>query len=82
MPSGGSSGIQLMLFKYSFVGKAKIFDQVLLGVVCFYQVFGTLGEWALKGSFYDAVQDFRIGLPGIAAQVIGGYLFINYLIRK
>lgn len=55
---------------------------ILLGVVCFYQVFGTLGEWALKGSFYDAVQDFRIGLPGIAAQVIGGYLFINYLIRK
>ncbi|MCQ4873824.1 MULTISPECIES: ECF transporter S component [Odoribacteraceae] len=55
---------------------------VLLGVVLFYQVLGTLGEWAIEGSFFVAVQDFRIGLPGMALQVIGGYLFVKHLIRN
>ena len=39
---------------------------ILLTVVLFYQVAGTLGEWAMVGSFFQAVQDFRIGLPGMA----------------
>ena len=47
-----------------------------------YQVVGTLGEWMMKGSFYDAVQDFRIGMPGMLLQIFGGYLFVKYLIRK
>lgn len=55
---------------------------VLLGVVLFYQVLGTLGEWAIEGSFFVAVQDSRIGLPGMALQVIGGYLFVKHLIRN
>lgn len=55
---------------------------LLLAVVMAYQVIGTLGEWAMGDSFYDAVQDFRIGLPGMALQIVGGYLFINYVIRK
>ena len=29
-----------------------------------------------------AVQDFRIGIPGMLAQAAGGYLIINYLLRK
>ena len=44
----------------------------------FYQVAGTLGEWAMVGSFFQAVQDFRIGLPGMAMQVVGGYALIKY----
>lgn len=40
---------------------------------------GTLGEWAIVGNFLIAVQDFRIGLPGMALQIIGRYLFIKYL---
>lgn len=55
---------------------------LLLAVVMTYQVIGTLGEWAMGDSFYDAVQDFRIGLPGMALQIVGGYLFINHVIRK
>lgn len=55
---------------------------LLAAVVIAYQVLGTLGEWAMGDSFFDAVQDFRIGLPGMALQVAGGYLFIKYLIRK
>lgn len=51
-------------------------------VVLTYQTAGTLGEWALSGSFYTAVQDFRIGIPGMLMQVFGGWIIINYLIRK
>ena len=53
---------------------------LLLAVVAFYQLAGTLGEWALSGSLHTALQDFRIGLPGMALQVFGGYFFIKYLI--
>ena len=55
---------------------------LLLAVVAFYQVAGGLGEWALTGSLAAALQDFRLGLPGMALQIVGGYLFINHLIRK
>lgn len=51
-------------------------------VVLAYQVFGTLGEWAMKGNFYLAAQDFRIGIPGMLLQVFGGWGVINYIIRK
>lgn len=55
---------------------------LLLATVLAYQALGTLGEWAMKGSLYLAMQDFRIGVPGMLLQVFGGYAFIKYLIRK
>lgn len=60
----------------------RISIPVLVGVVLTYQVVGTLGEWMYIGNFYNAIQDFRIGIPGMCLQVFGGYLFIRYLIRK
>ena len=60
----------------------KVSLPLTLAVVLFYQAVGTLGEWLMKGSFYDAVQDFRIGVPGMLLQIFGGYLFVKYLIRK
>lgn len=55
---------------------------LLAGVVLAYQVIGTLGEWAMKGDFFLAVQDFRIGLPGILLQVFGGWAIVKFLIRN
>ena len=55
---------------------------LLAAVVAFYQVLGTMAEWALCGSFHTAIQDFRIGLPGMMLQVFGGWLVINLLNRK
>ncbi len=54
----------------------------LLVVVLSYQLVGTFGEWILKGDFFIAMQDFRIGIPGMLMQIIGGWFAINYLIRK
>lgn len=60
----------------------KVSVYLLLVVVLSYQTIGTLGELIIKGNFYLAVQDFRIGIPGMLLQVFGGYFFINRLIRK
>ena len=51
----------------------------LLGVVLAYQLLGTLGEWAIVGALGVAFQDFRIGVPGMLLQVIGGYLALRLL---
>lgn len=60
----------------------KVTILLLTLVVLSYQVLGTLGEWAMKGDFWLAIQDFRIGIPGMLLQVFGGWIFINRLIRQ
>lgn len=55
---------------------------LLAAVVLGYQLLGTLGEWALKGDFAAATQDFRLGIPGMLLQIFGGWAIIRYLIRK
>lgn len=61
-------------------GKATL--GILLAVVLGYQVLGTLGEWAICGDFFLACQDFRIGIPGMLLQILGGWLAINLLSRR
>lgn len=51
----------------------------IAAVVLAYQVLGTLGEWAMAGSFAPAISDFTLGLPGIALQVFGGWAAIRYI---
>lgn len=60
--------------------KASI--MLLITVVLSYQVIGTLGEWVIKGDFFLACQDFRIGIPGMLLQIFGGWAIINYINRK
>lgn len=55
---------------------------ILAGVVLCYQLLGTMLEWAWLGDFHTAVQDFRIGLPGMFVQVFGGYAVLRYLLRN
>ena len=60
----------------------RISIPILLGVVLAYQIAGTLAEWLLTGSFGVAVQDFRIGIPGMLLQLFGGYFLIKYVLKK
>lgn len=55
---------------------------LLAAVVVAYQTAGTLGEWALAGDFHTAVQDFRLGLPGMLVQVVGGWAFLRWILRR
>jgi len=49
----------------------------LLIAVLAYQFIGTGFEWALCGDFYLAIQDFRMGIPGMLIQWLGGYLLLK-----
>ncbi len=60
----------------------KVSLLAMAGVVAFYQLFGSLAEWAYTSSLAAAMQDVRLGLPGILTQVVGGYLVIRFLIKK
>lgn len=55
---------------------------LLAGVVLGYQVLGSAGEWALTGDWQLAVQDFRLGIPGMLLQLFGGWLTIKYLLGR
>lgn len=54
---------------------------LMLAVIAIYQSVGFLFEWAIA-DINAATQDIRLGLPGMALQVVGGYLFIKYVLRK
>jgi len=49
---------------------------VALTVVA-YQSAGSLAEWVMTGSAAAALQDLRIGWPGMLAQVFGGWLAMS-----
>ena len=60
---------------------AKRYKQIsflhLLIVVLGYQFIGSLAEWASTQSICKALQDFRIGIPGMLLQIFGGYLLLK-----
>ena len=51
----------------------------VLIVILSYQLFGSLVEWIMTGSIYAAAVDFRLGVPGMLIQWLGGFLFIKYM---
>ena len=53
----------------------------IIMAVAAYQISGGLIEWAMTGSFAAAVQDISLGLPGIALQIIGGYLCLKAIAK-
>ena len=66
-------------FAASRVRRASL--ATVAAVVLAYQSIGTLGEWAICGSFIEATCDFCIGLPGMLLQAAGGWLAIHRLSR-
>ncbi len=59
----------------------NLFLQLVL-VVLAYQLLGGLFEWAWTGSLASALQDWRLGMPGMCLQIVGGYLFVKYTLTK
>lgn len=55
----------------------KVTLAILLAVVLAYQVAGTMGEWAMTSDLFLALQDFRLGIPGMLLQVIGGWFVMR-----
>ncbi|MBQ8098233.1 MAG: ECF transporter S component [Bacteroidaceae bacterium] len=60
----------------------KVSVLLLLGVVVGYQLMGSLFEWAYTGSLQAALQDVRMGIPGLLLQIVGGYAVLRLLINR
>lgn len=60
---------------------ARHTGKVTLGAVALavigYQCVGSLIEWPMTGSIAAALQDVRIGYPGMVIQIIAGYLVMK-----
>lgn len=50
-------------------------------VVLAYQFAGGLAEWGISGQLSAALQDFRLGFPGMVLQVIGGWCVLKLLAK-
>ena len=55
----------------------KVSLWTILAVVLSYQFFGTMVEWLMEGSLIAAAVDFRLGVPGMLIQWIGGYCLLR-----
>lgn len=54
----------------------------LLLAVLVYQFAGTMLEWALVRDFTVAIQDFRIGVPGMLLQIFGGFALLKAIEKR
>lgn len=59
------------------VGKVSIVALII--AVLTYQLAGTAVEWIISNDFYVAIQDFRIGIPGMLFQIVGGFFALKAL---
>lgn len=50
---------------------------LLVAVVVIYQVIGGVFEFAITSSIASALQDFKLGWPGMLIQIFGGYAIIK-----
>lgn len=57
------------------IGKVSLGGIVL--AVLGYQLIGGVAEWTMTNSLAAALQDIRLGYPGMILQVIGGYLLMK-----
>jgi hypothetical protein len=63
-------------------GFRRISFTILLAVVLTYQVIGSLIEAAIAENLEVGMQDFTIGIPGMIVQVVFGYAFLRYVLKK
>ena len=57
--------------KVSFIG-------IVIAVFA-YQFIGTAFEWIITQDLHIALQDVRIGLPGIVIQIVAGFFLLKFL---
>ena len=54
----------------------------VVATVIAYQALGMLFEWAYTSSLSAAMQDIRLGLPGMLLQGIGGYALLRLIAKR
>ncbi len=67
------SGLLALIGAYIAHRTGKVSIAALFIIVLAYQLIGCAYEWMVVKDFFIAVQDFRIGIPGMFLQIFGGY---------
>ena len=55
---------------------------IIIGIVISYQAIGMLTEWLISGNIAFAINELITSIPGILLQIVGGYIFIHYILKK
>lgn len=63
----------------TYFGKVNIVG-ILLSIIA-YQLIGSAVEWIILQDFNAAMQDFRMGLPGMLIQLLGGYAVLKAIAK-
>lgn len=63
----------------TYFGKVNIIG-ILLSIIA-YQLIGSALEWIILQDFNAAMQDFRMGLPGMLIQLLGGYAVLKAIAK-
>jgi len=63
----------------TYFGKVNIIG-ILLSIIA-YQLIGSAVEWIILLDFNAAMQDFRMGLPGMLIQLLGGYVVLKAIAK-
>lgn len=63
----------------TYFGKVNIIG-ILLSIIA-YQLIGSAVEWMILQDFNAAMQDFRMGLPGMLIQLLGGYAVLKAIAK-
>ena len=50
-------------------------------IILFYQGLGMIAEFVLTNSFGAALQDIRLGFPGILLQLVGGFYCLKAIAK-
>ena len=83
LPAIEMKGILLALAaSYAAARFSRVSLLILVGVVLGYQVVGCALEGLYHSSFAAGIQDFRLGIPGMLLQIVGGYVVLRYLLKK
>ena len=75
--SGLLAGASALVAHYT----KKVSLAAILIAILAYQFIGTAFEWAWIGNFYAAIQDFRIGVPGMLIQWFGSYALLKTIAK-
>lgn len=78
-----SKSVLLAIAASYFANRAgRVALWAVAAAVVAYQAAGTLVEWGITGSLSAALQDIRVGWPGLLTQIFGGCLIMRLINSK
>lgn len=85
LPQGGL--VWLPIYFFTLIAAVasrckKVSIVAVAAAIVIYQAIGTMAEWGMTGSMAAALQDLRLGWPGLLVQLFGGYALLKLMARK